>query len=162
MARTIVVGNETFKQRNVLGVWLGLPLITLGIYSLVWYFKVNNEARRYLRDNSIHPWISLLAVTVGSALIIPPFFSVYKTCARVRRMQEQAGVAGRIEPVIGLVLIFVAGLHVMYIQSQLNGLWGTYLLGAPAPMSSLPAAPAPALSAAPPAARPAAEQAPPQ
>jgi hypothetical protein len=24
------------KRRNIVGVWLGLPLITLGIYSLVW------------------------------------------------------------------------------------------------------------------------------
>lgn len=148
MARTVVVGNETFKQRNILGVWLGLPLITLGIYSLVWYFKINNEARRYLRDESIHPWVSLLAVTLGAVLIIPPFYSTYKTCSRIRRMEEHAGVSGHIEPVLGVVLIFVFGLDTMYMQAHLNGIWARYLLAAPATRAPLPA-PAPAALASP-------------
>jgi hypothetical protein len=80
MARIVVVGSETFKRRNVLGVWLGLPLITLGIYSVVWHFKITNEARRYLRDDSIRPWISLLAVTLGGLIIVPPFVSIYRAC----------------------------------------------------------------------------------
>ncbi len=76
MARTLVIGNETFKRRNIVGVWLGLPLITFGIYHFVWYYKINNEARRFLRDESIKPWISLLAITLGALLVIPPFVSV--------------------------------------------------------------------------------------
>ena len=63
MAQQVVIGNETFKRRHPVGVWLGLPLITLFIYYFVWYYKINNEARRYLRDPSIRPGISLLAVT---------------------------------------------------------------------------------------------------
>lgn len=31
------------KSRNPIGVWLGLPLITLGIYHLVWYCKIHAE-----------------------------------------------------------------------------------------------------------------------
>ncbi|MDQ6712097.1 MAG: DUF4234 domain-containing protein, partial [Candidatus Dormibacteraeota bacterium] len=49
MAQNVVVDGETFKRRNVVGVWLGLPLITFGIYHIVWYYKINNEARRFLR-----------------------------------------------------------------------------------------------------------------
>ena len=31
------------KRRSPVGVWLGLPLITLGIYHLVWYYKIHAE-----------------------------------------------------------------------------------------------------------------------
>lgn len=36
MSQLMVIGNQTYKKRNVFAVWLGLPLITLGIYSFVW------------------------------------------------------------------------------------------------------------------------------
>lgn len=140
MAQTVVIGNETFKKRNEFGVWLGLPFITLGIYHYVWYYKINNEARRFLRDDSIHPWVSVVAILFGGILIVPPFYSVYQTCVRVRRMEEQAGVPGRIEPVLGLVLMFVLGLHVLYIQSHLNSIWSVYLRSQPmTPPMGMPA-----------------------
>lgn len=31
------------KRRNPLAAWIGLPLITFGIYHLVWYFKIHRE-----------------------------------------------------------------------------------------------------------------------
>jgi hypothetical protein len=127
MARTVVVDNQTFKRRNIVGVWLGLPLITFGIYHLVWYFKINDEARRFLRDDSISPAISVLAITLGAFLIIPPFISVYQTGVRIQRMQERAGLRSRIEPIIGLALTFVFGLHTLYMQSHLNQIWDRYL-----------------------------------
>jgi hypothetical protein len=55
VAEVVTVGTEQFKRRNPAAVWLGLPLITLGIYSLVWWYKINDEARRYLRDPTIKP-----------------------------------------------------------------------------------------------------------
>jgi len=136
MARTVVVDNQQYKQRNIVGVWLGLPLITFGIYSFVWYYKINNEARRFLRDDSIKPGISLLAVLLGWILIVPPFYSVYQTCKRVRRMEEQAGVPSRIEPVLGLILMFVFSTYVMYIQSHLNSVWDAYTGAATGPVAS--------------------------
>ena len=126
MARTVVVDKQAYKRRNIVAVWLGLPLITLGIYHAVWYYKVNNEARRYLRDNSIRPGIALLAVTLGVVLILPPFVSIYRTGTRVQRMQEQAGTRSRIEPALALILAFL-GFHTLYIQSHLNNIWDLYL-----------------------------------
>jgi hypothetical protein len=139
MAQTVVVNGETFKRRNIVGVWLGLPLITFGIYHLVWYYKINNEARRFLKDDSISPGVSLLAITLGAFLIIPPFVSVYQTGVRIRRMQERAGLSSRIEPVVALVLTFVFGLHTLYIQSHLNQIWDKYL-GAGAAQPGFPPA----------------------
>ncbi|HEV2014568.1 MAG TPA: DUF4234 domain-containing protein [Candidatus Dormibacteraeota bacterium] len=150
MARTVVVGNETFKRRNIVGVWLGLPLITFGIYHFVWYYKINDEARRFLRDDSIRPGISLLAITLGGFLIVPPFVSVYQTCVRIQRMQERAALTSRIEPILGLLLTFVFGLHTLYMQSHLNQIWDTYLRTATAQPGAPP--PAPSASLPPPAA----------
>lgn len=138
MAQTVVVGNQTFKRRNIVGVWLGLPLITLGIYHLVWYYKINNEARRYLGDDSISPGISLLAITLGGFLIIPPFVSIYKTGSRIARMQEKAGLDSRVEPVVGLLLTFVFGLHALYLQAHLNRIWDRHLHAGGAPTTQLP------------------------
>jgi len=141
MAQTVVVGGETFKRRNIVGVWLGLPLITFGIYHLVWYYKINNEARRFLRDEGIKPAISLLAITLGAFLIIPPFVSVYQTGVRIQRMQERAGLPSRLEPVVALLLTFVFGLHTLYIQSHLNQIWDMYLRSGPAQPGILPSVP---------------------
>ncbi|HXA43305.1 MAG TPA: DUF4234 domain-containing protein [Candidatus Solibacter sp.] len=127
MARTVVIGPNTFKRRSPLGVWLGLPLITLGIYYFVWYYKINNEARRYLTDESIRPGISLLAITLGGFLIVPPFISYYNTGKRVRRMQEHAGIAQRVEPWVGLLLMFLWSLGIFYWQYHLNKIWDAYL-----------------------------------
>jgi Domain of unknown function (DUF4234) len=138
MAQTVVVGNQTFKRRNIVAVWLGLPLITLGIYHLVWYYKINNEARRYLGDDSISPGISLLAITLGGFLIIPPFVSIYKTGSRIARMQEKAGLDSRVEPVVGLLLTFVFGLHALYLQSHLNRIWDRHLQAGARPTPQLP------------------------
>ncbi len=149
MAQTLVIGNETFKKRNIIGVWLGLPLITLGIYHYVWIYKLNNEARRYLRDDSIRPGLSVLAFIPGSILIIPPFIAIYRLGQRIARMEAAAGVQSRVEPVLGLLLSFVFGLHSLYYQSHLNGVWDRYLQGVP----SLPSAPPAPPPGAPPAVR---------
>jgi hypothetical protein len=42
-------------------------------------------------------------------------------------MQERAGLSSRIEPVVGLLLMFVFGLHTLYLQSHLNRIWDRYL-----------------------------------
>jgi hypothetical protein len=121
-----MLGGETFKRRNPIAVWLLLPFITLGIYFFVYWYKINNEARRYLRDPSIQPGTSLLAVLLGWILIVPPFVTVYTTAGRVRRMQEYAGVPDRIDPWIALLLRFCFGLDLLYLQVNVNKVWDAY------------------------------------
>jgi Domain of unknown function (DUF4234) len=127
MSQTVLVGNQTYKKRNVVGVWLGLPVITLGIYSYVWIYKVNDEARRFLRDDSIKPGLSVLAFFPGFILIIPPFVAIYRLGERIARMEEAAGIPSRASGGIGLLLGFVFSLYSLYYQSHLNGLWDRYL-----------------------------------
>ncbi len=37
------------KERNPVAVWIGLPLITLGIYFYVWYYKIHKEMAMFDR-----------------------------------------------------------------------------------------------------------------
>jgi hypothetical protein len=139
MAREVVIGGETFKRRNPLAVWLLLPFITLGIYFFVYWYKINNEARRYLRDPSIQPGTSLLAVLLGWILIVPPFVTVFTTAGRVRRMQENARIPDRIDPWIALLLRFFFGLDILYLQVNLNKIWDAYGMSYPgAPYTAMP------------------------
>jgi hypothetical protein len=137
MSQTVVVGNQVYKKRNIVGVWLGLPLITLGIYSYVWIYKANDEARRFLGDESIKPGLSVLAFFPGAILIVPPFVAVYRLGKRIARMEEASGSPSRTSGGLGLLLIFVFSLYSLYYQSHLNALWDRYV-----GVGSAPAAPA--------------------
>ncbi len=144
MAEIVTVNGHQFKRRNIVAVWLGLPLVTIGVYTYVWYYKVNSEARRYLNDPSIRPGISLLAITLGWLLIVPPFLSIHNTALRVRRMQQQAGLTELAKPWVVVVLVFIYGLWTLYVQNALNDIWDRYLPlsggYAPAQLQSPPAA----------------------
>jgi hypothetical protein len=132
MAETITLNGYQFKKRHPLGVW-GLSLITAGIYYLIWYYKINREARDYLGDQDIRPGIALLAVLLGwILLLIPPLVSTYRTGQRIERMQQKAGVTDTISPGIGLVLFIVSRLDMIYMQEHLNRIWRRYLPGLPA------------------------------
>lgn len=150
MAEIVRVGGQEFKKRNIFGVWLGLPLITLGIYTFVWYYKINDEARRFLGDETIRPGISVLALTLGWVLVLPPFISIYRTAERVRRMQEHARIQSRIEPVLALVAVFFLSLWTLYIQYSLNSIWDAYLQAGSAPGQTQPVPPPVAPPAPPP------------
>ncbi|MEU6083765.1 DUF4234 domain-containing protein [Streptomyces sp. NPDC047108] len=114
------------KYRNIFLVWLIWPLITLGIYHLVWYYKVNREARDFDQRIEVEPAVSVIAITLGWFLIIPPFISVYNTGQRIARMQRAAGMESSCNPWIGLILMIVAGLHPLYYQYELNRIWEHY------------------------------------
>ena len=47
------------KRRNPFASWIGLPLITLGIYSLVWVYKTNKELSEYDRRIQVNPTMSI-------------------------------------------------------------------------------------------------------
>jgi len=130
MAETITLNGYEFKRRHPLGVW-GLSLITLGIYYLVWYYKINREARDYLGDQDISPGIALLAVILGWIIIVPPFVSTYRTGKRIERMQQKAGVSDTISPGLCLLTFLFARLDTIYMQEHLNRIWRRYLQAQP-------------------------------
>lgn len=140
MTEVVSIEGNQYTKRSPLAV-IGLTFITLGIYGLWWYYRTNDDARRYLRDDTIRPGIALLAVTLGALLIVPVFISLYHTGERVQRMEEKAGVAIPISPALNLILCIVVGfIGYAYTQEHLNRVWDA----ASGSAGSLPPPPVPA------------------
>ena len=123
MAELVTIDGRSYVKRDPLGV-LGLSFITIGIYWLYWYYTINDEIRRYERDESVRPGIALLAVTLGWIVIAPPFISVYNTSKHIVRMQERAGITQTLSPALNTILLLVIGIAVgLYSQEHLNKIW---------------------------------------
>ncbi|HXR60026.1 MAG TPA: DUF4234 domain-containing protein [Solirubrobacterales bacterium] len=114
------------KVRNPWAVAL-LPIVTLGIYHLVWWYKINKELKAYGEakgyDLGQSPTNSLLALVPGFLIIVPPLISYYRG---TKRVQGASKIAGR-EPVNGwialiLYLLLAPGMW-FYLQSSLNEVW---------------------------------------
>ena len=106
MAETVTIEGQQYLKRNPLGV-LGLTFITLGIYGLYWYYKVNDEIRRFEKDETISPARSLMALLFGWLIIVPPFIAVWNTANHVLKMEERSGVQSQISPALAVVLLLV-------------------------------------------------------
>jgi len=131
--------NERVKLRSPWGAAL-LPIITLGIYHLVWWYRINRELRDLGRakgyDLGQNPMASLLAAFPGGLIIVPALITYWRGG---KRIQGAASLAGK-EPIngfIGIVLFFVIPPALWaYIQDSLNGVWrseATSLPGESAP-----------------------------
>jgi uncharacterized protein DUF4234 len=125
MAEELQVGGTHVKIRSPFGVFV-LAIVTLGIYYLVWYYKVNRE----LRDAAgidVDPFVALLAITIGWLIIVPPFVSWYRTFERIQQAQRQAGLTSEVNPILGFILYLVAlyflPVELLYAQDELNKLW---------------------------------------
>jgi hypothetical protein len=123
VAELVTIEGQQYKKRDPLGV-LGLSFITIGIYWLYWYYTINDEIRRYEKDESVRPGIALLAVTLGWVIIVPPFISVHNTSKHIVRMQERAGITQTLSPAINVILLLVVGIAIgLYSQEHLNKVW---------------------------------------
>lgn len=112
--------SQQMKLRNPFLVWLVWPILTLGIYHFVWYYKIHNEMLRLDPRQPINPTGSLLTVLFGWIIIVPPFVSYFNTGKRIATAQRSAGLEPTANPWIGFVLLFVFGLTPLYYQFQLN------------------------------------------
>jgi len=127
--------TATAKIRNPLIAFL-LVFVTLGIYYLVWYYKINRELRDLGRAVGQEerlgrsPFTSLMAISFGWLILVPPFVSTYRTLKRVQAAQEVSGTTGEpINVLLGFVLylvgVFTLPIEILSAQSELNRLWRT-------------------------------------
>ena len=114
------------KTRNIILVWLVWPLLTLGIYFFVWWYKVNREARDFDERIVVNPTMSMLAMLLGWVIIVPPFVTAYTTGERIGQMQQAAGMERTCNGWIGVVLFIVLGLEPLYYQMELNKIWARF------------------------------------
>ena len=138
MAELVSIQGQRYLKRNPLGV-LGLSFITLGIYFFYWYYQVNDELRRFERDETISPVRSLMAIIFGWIIIVPPFIAMYNTAKHAQGVEQRLVVQPQLEPALVIVImLFVSIGNGVYVQEHLNRIWDR-ASGAAAP--SLPADP---------------------
>ena len=89
--------NEV-KVRNPWAVAL-LPIITLGIYHLVWWYKINKELKAYGEakgyDLGQNPTNSLLALFPGGFIIVPALITYWRGTKRVMGASKLGRQASR-------------------------------------------------------------------
>jgi len=123
MAETVTINGRPYLKRNPLGV-LGLSIVTLGIYGLYWFYKVNEEIRDFTGDTTISPSRSLLALIPGALLIVPPFIAYYNTANHVVAMERERRIANELSPALVVILGLVIWIGMgAYVQEHLNRLW---------------------------------------
>lgn len=126
--------NDQIKVRGP--VWVGVfSLVTLGIYAIYWIYVTAKHLRDLGnakgRDLGQQPGMTLLAITLGWLIIVPPLVAIYRQAKRIQQAQMLAGVQpmnGWLALVLYLVLspVFFA-----YEQSELNKAWAAE--GGPVP-----------------------------
>jgi len=161
VAREIDAYGARARLRRPLGI-VGLTLLTLGVYGIVWYRRVNVELRDYgraYRDDRLarsRPRRSVLAIIPGLLLVVPPIVSLIRFVGRVRRAQRYGRselTSGWLVAVLALALVFLPAIT-GYVQSTLNELWRRYAAASSSPATDtvseaeLAAAPAPQPGAA--------------
>ena len=96
-------------------------LRSFGIYFYFWYWFVNDELKDIGAANddpnlaTSSPASSLVAVTLGSIIVIPAWLSYYNYGQRIRRAQASVGVPehDRISPTLAFLLLVPGGLLVI-------------------------------------------------
>ena len=148
---TVSPGGELAIKRRKPSAVVGLTIVTLGIYGLVWYYKVNREMRDFglsygdLELGQSRPWRSVLAVTLGGLVVLPPFVSQVQTVGRLRTTERLAAGETRSGAIAiaafaaSIVLCFASAVHglqylvlgalasdcaaMAVIQARLNAAW---------------------------------------
>jgi hypothetical protein len=135
MAQEVEFGTGASGKIRSFAVGLGLSIVTLGIYSLFWYYFVNDELKDVgiaKNDENLaqsNPAMSVTAVLIGGWVIVPPLLSVYNYGQRILRAQRLLGVPReeQINPVTAFLLFFPGGIlivpylfHFWYVTKHQN------------------------------------------
>lgn len=107
------------ETRNA-GVVILLGIITLGVYIVIWYHKINKEIKEHHPDQKFSPGWAALALFVPIANLV----SMYNTADRIRRMQKADGSHDLISPGAALVWAILFGIgYIIVVQGALNNHW---------------------------------------
>src|SRR5438477_11850429 len=82
--------NNTADRVKLRSPWAAalLPIVTLGVYHVVWWYRINRELHDYGRAKSYdlgqNPTNSLLAVFPGGLIIVPALITYWRGTERVQ------------------------------------------------------------------------------
>ncbi len=119
-------GGGLVKVRSPWAVAL-LPFVTLGIYHLVWWYRINRELRDFGYANNAElgnsPGLSTLALFPGVLIIVPALVGYWRGTRRVQ-LAARVGVTKPPNGWVALLLfIFISPAFWAYLQTSLNTLW---------------------------------------
>ncbi|MFD3704306.1 DUF4234 domain-containing protein [Nocardia sp. NPDC058658] len=117
---TTTLTQSPVLKRNPVLVWIVFPIITLGIYFFVWYYKIHKEMAEQRRDSEAPVAGPLLVMIFLGWTGIAALISFWRTGSRIRATQENAGLEPSCSPGIAFLLNFVLGLGILYYQVELN------------------------------------------
>ncbi len=108
------------KRRNPFGVWLGLPIVTLGIYGVVWFYLVHSELSGFDRRRGVSTAMALCSVFFGwITLGIWPLVMWVKLAGHINAAQRSAGLEPSCSGGLGFLLA-IFGFGSLYYQLELN------------------------------------------
>jgi hypothetical protein len=155
MAEEVQIRNtgNTAKIRSPVAVAV-FTIITLGIYGLVWWYKINREMADLGRSTGKtdvlgdNPTTSLLALFPGGLIIVPAIITTINTFKRLQRTQTETGGGEVLNGWLALVMFLIfSPIMYAYMQSGLNKAWeaersggGSAALGAAPESSATPQA----------------------
>lgn len=115
-----------FKQRHPVAAWLLWPFLTLGIYHLVWYYKIHKEMAEFDRRRAVPTAGPMLVLLFLSWTVIAPLVSYYNCGTRIRNAQRAAGLQATCSAGVGTLLMLVFGVGTLYFQIELNKISEAY------------------------------------
>jgi len=114
------MGNQILGKTRNAGAVILLSFITFGIYTIIWYYRINKEIKEHDRKQNFSPgW-----ATVAFCCPIVNLVSAYNTADRIKRMQKADGSQDLISPGAALVWVLVFGIgYPIVVQGALNNHW---------------------------------------
>lgn len=111
--------GENMKRRSPVAPWL-LPMVTFGIYGLVWFFKVHKELALYDRRIEDKSTMALMSAIFGIfTLFIWPLVVFLKLAGLIGQAQQSAGLQPSCSAGLGF-LLGLFGFGSLYYQIELN------------------------------------------
>lgn len=108
--------------------WLQWP--TLGIYFIVWYYKVHAELADFDPRQRISPVWEVVSVTILGWFLVLYIMSIAGLARKIRAAQRAAGLPVKCSGGLGVLLMFCFGAGMTYYQRKLNAIIDHY--GVPA------------------------------
>lgn len=123
-------GPEQAKIRSVFAPAL-LPIVTLGIYLIVWWYKINKEMAELGRKHGTtelgeKPINSLLAIFPGSLIVVPAIWTLITTYGRAKKAQQLTGVSESNQMngwIFAIAYLLISPVAFAYLQDGLNKVW---------------------------------------
>lgn len=121
-----VVSGILMKRRNPWLSWLLWPLLTLGIYHLVWYYKIHSEMAEFDSRRKVPIVGPVLVLIFLSWTFVAPLISYHNAGERIRNAQRAAGLEPTCSPIAAMLLSLLIGANTFYCQIQLNKIVDKY------------------------------------